>query len=271
MATPKLIKPANIILDLLRTYPERGTSARKIMAAGELFGLNENIMRVNLSRLVTRGFIDNFKRGYYRLTDRADPLSDFVEEWRLGEARKRPWDGDSWLFVHSESETGDRRHWALHSTGFRMIQAHLWMRPDNLAIDHHSLEQRLTDLGTPEPFVLVSGGKVTEDWCRQWIRCVDVEKLTRQCRAMTKNLEDSLDNLVKISRQEAMIETFNTGGAAIQMLAKDPLLPDPMQDPAPRIRLWELMREYDRAGRDIWAGKDTNIPDATPVSQTAVA
>lgn len=265
------MKPANVILDLLRTYPARGTSARKIMAAGELFGLNDNLMRVTLSRLVQKGIIENFERGYYRLSNRTDPLSDFVEEWREGEARRIAWDENSWLLVHTSGKTADKRNWALQSTGFRMIQDSLWMRPDNLAIEHSTLEQRLSDLGTAHPFILVSGGYITDPWRREWMERIDVDSLTQQYVAAVRDLEESLARLPDLPRADAMIETFNVGGKAIQLLAKDPLLPDQIQDPATRIRLWELMLEYDKTGRSIWAGKDPNVPDSMPISQTRIA
>ena len=90
------MKPSAIILDLLRTYTHRGTAVKNIMATGAMFDFSENVMRVNLSRLVTKGTVENFKRGHYRLTNRTDPVNDFVEAWRLGESRVNgrwtPWD-----------------------------------------------------------------------------------------------------------------------------------------------------------------------------------
>ncbi|MCH7744410.1 MAG: PaaX family transcriptional regulator, partial [Proteobacteria bacterium] len=52
------MKPSGVILDLLRTYQQQGTSARNIMATGKMFGFNENAMRVNLSRLASRQIIE---------------------------------------------------------------------------------------------------------------------------------------------------------------------------------------------------------------------
>ena len=53
------MKPANFILDLLRTYKRRGTSARNIMASAKFFDFSDNLIRVTLSRLVARGIIKN--------------------------------------------------------------------------------------------------------------------------------------------------------------------------------------------------------------------
>ena len=86
------MKPSGVILDLLRTYQKRGTSARNIMATGKMFGFKENAMRVNLSRLASRQIIENFKRGHYRLTPGTNPVIEFIAAWRQGEQRYRTWD-----------------------------------------------------------------------------------------------------------------------------------------------------------------------------------
>ena len=79
------MKPANLILSLLRTYQHQGTSVKNIMDTGAMFGFNQNMMRVNLSRLVTRGLVVNTGRGHYRICEVADPVNQFVENWRAGE------------------------------------------------------------------------------------------------------------------------------------------------------------------------------------------
>ena len=96
------MKPVNIILDLLRTYMERGTSVANIMATGAMFGCSENQMRVNLSRLAAKGSIVNFARGAYRLAEALDPVNDFIESWRLGEDRTKPWT-HTWLLAASSA------------------------------------------------------------------------------------------------------------------------------------------------------------------------
>ncbi len=88
---------------------------------------------------------------------------------------------------------------------------------------------------------------------------------------MTRQLGTSLARLAELPKDQGMRESFNLGGTAIQVLAKDPLLPEQIQDRAPRERLCSLMLLYDKTGRDVWAGKDRNIPDATPISQTEIA
>ena len=97
------MKPGNFILDLLRTYGQKGTSARNIMHAAGMFSFTDNAIRVTLSRLASRGLIEKVTRGHYRLAPGSDPVNDFVEEWRLGETRRRAWAG-TFLTIYTPAE-----------------------------------------------------------------------------------------------------------------------------------------------------------------------
>ena len=261
------MKSTAVILDLLRTYGHRGTSVKTIMATGAMFDFSDNLMRVSLSRLVTRGKVENISRGHYRLTDLADPLSEFVERWRLGEDRSRPWDGHSWLLLHTSEPDLDDRDWALDALGFREVTAGLWSRPDNLSLDAGELERLLLRLGMDGDSVLVSAAQLSERWQQAWQRQFDVQALAQTYTACRTRLLESLDRLAGKSREDAMRETFLIGGEAVHILAKDPLLPGQMMDPAPRRALWQTMLDYDRKGREIWAGNGKPSPRIMPTPQ----
>jgi phenylacetic acid degradation operon negative regulatory protein len=269
------MKPANIILDLLRTYAERGTSVRNIMATGAMFGFSENQMRVNLSRLAARQIIENFSRGCYRLNGATDPLNEFIEDWRLGEARVRPW-RKTWLLAFAAADSApdqtaaiDRSNWALGSHGFRAVAPHCWIRPDNLALSHDDLEQRLQHLGLSMDTGIASNAHISALWQSKWRAQFDPQDILQRYQEALAALTQSLNGLQQLPRPAAMKETFNLGGQAIQLLAKDPLLPAEMLDPATRAALWQLMLDYDRQGRDIWADAEAGKPRAIPTAQLA--
>jgi predicted transcriptional regulator of viral defense system len=75
-----MTKPKNFILDLLRAYGQKGTSTQKLMSSSRMLKFDENLIRVTISRLVERGFIENFERGLYRLTQLFDPMIEFIQE-----------------------------------------------------------------------------------------------------------------------------------------------------------------------------------------------
>lgn len=265
------MKPTAVILDLLRTYRRRGTTVKAIMETGAMFGFSENLMRVSLSRLAARGLIENVKRGHYRLANRADPISDFVEEWRLGENRLRAWDGSSWLLVQAGADAGGKQDWALASLGFRRVETGTWLRPDCLAQPTSALVQRLVGLGMSEGSLLASGAHLDTRWTSAWREQFDIEAMTRtyhECRGLLTN---SIARLGSLAHEDALRESFHLGGRAVHILAKDPLIPAPLIDPEPRRALWQTMLSYDRLGRDAWGRRNQDRPEMMPTPQLQVS
>ena len=264
------MKPSGVILDLLRTYQQKGTSARNIMATGKMFGFNENTMRVNLSRLASRDIIENFKRGRYRLTSGTDPINEFIDAWRQGEQRCRPWDGQSYCVLNL-ADSIDKDIWVLSSTGFVTVAAGLWARPDNLALKHDQLEIRLQQLGLNQAAVLVTSARLSAEIEAVCQALYDLTALQDSYIGTRRRLESSLKHLREFPVEQAMKESFHLGGAAIQVLAKDPLLPRQILDPDNRIKLWQTMLEYDRVGRDIWTVGNRESPEIMPASMAGYA
>ncbi|MFT7131465.1 MAG: phenylacetic acid degradation operon negative regulatory protein [Cyclobacteriaceae bacterium] len=251
------VKPANIILDLLRTYAERGTSVANIMATGAMFGFSDNRMRVGLSRLVAKQTIVNFSRGFYRLSKTADPFNTFIERWRLGESRIVPWD-HRWLLVHRSRDaaptTNAKSEWVLANHGFREAIKDCWIRPDNIALGLDELEHQLHHLGLEHEAMLASAAKLKPRWQHRWLTQVAPEQLIKRYQAMSRRLTLSLAELPNLTRAAAMKSSFQLGGQGIEMLATDPLLPAEMLDTEPRVSLTQLMLDYDLIGREIWLG-----------------
>lgn len=264
------MKPSSVILDLLHTYQQRGTSARNIMATGKMFGFNENAMRVNLSRLTSRDIIENFKRGHYRLTSGTDPISEFIDAWRQGEQRCQPWDEQSYCVMNLADST-DKDIWVLSTTGFVPVAAGVWARPDNLALKHDQLENRLQQLGLNRAGVLVTGARLSAEIEVACQAQYDLAALEDSYIGTRRQLESSLKHLRELPVEQAMKESFHLGGAAIQVLAKDPLLPEQILDPDNRIKLWRTMLEYDRVGREIWTAGNRESPEIMPTSMASYA
>ena len=255
------MKPANIIFDLLRTYPDKGTSVKTIMSTGLMFGFNENQMRVSLSRLVARKTLENFKRGYYRMTDVTDPINDFVERWRMGEKRRRSWIEGQWICVYvptaQETSENNKAIWALSNNGFRVLTDNLWIRPDNLSSTGDEMASRLQLLGLPKAAVVLSSAHITESCEEVWFRFFDTAQLDKNYNEMRRQLESSMTGLQNMPIDEAKQESFHLGGEAIQLLVKDPLVPEQRHKPFSRQALWQSMIQYDQAGRQVWAHNTT--------------
>ena len=262
------MKPGSIILDLLRTYGQRGTNVKDIASTGHLFGFSDNQIRVTLSRLVSRGIVEKRQRGHYSLCQATDPVNDFAERWREGEARVKPWPSDIWLCVHIAGSglTETKAEWALTNHGFIAVETRFWIRPDNLSTPANALKEQLLTLGLAASAIVIENARLESSVRRLWLESFDTAAIEARYRDMNKQLEDSLTRLTYMPATQAKKESFELGGRAIQIMAKDPLLPETLLSPATRQQLWRTMCRYDEAGRHIWAGQQQ--PDTTPTSQT---
>ena len=146
------MRSKNLVLNLLQASLEQSISVQNLLTAGRILSMSESAIRVTLTRLVKRGVVESDERGQYRLAAQADPVSQHVHEWHLGERRLRRWDG-GWLacFIPRRApdapKTRKRTLWALHLFGFREGRPGIWVRPDNLVRDVRDVEDRLRALG----------------------------------------------------------------------------------------------------------------------------
>ncbi len=236
------------------------------MSAGELFGFTENTLRVTLSRLVSRGLLTSPRRGYYQLSAGTSELNRFVDDWRLGESRMRPWQDGQWLICHL-TEATDRSRWALESLGFREVRPALWARPDNLSVDFSSLRDRLQNLGLEDTALVLGPCEIDAQTQQSWRAAWPVEDLLHAYLAALERLQKSAQNLETLPRRQAKLESFTIGGEMIHLLAKDPLLPGQWLDGSNRDRLGQAMLRYDQQGKDIWAQPEGQSPTHLPRPQ----
>jgi phenylacetic acid degradation operon negative regulatory protein len=263
-------RPADVLLDLLRSVGERGHSVRFLVDAGALFEFSENRVRVTLSRLLTRGLIESPARGRYRLAARTDALNEFVERWRLGEARVRPWTPGEWLFAHlAGPPTGTR--WALDALGFREVRPGLFARPDNLQLEAEALRRLARGIGAAPELLLIrgrpDGDGAGEDWRRSW----QPEALAAVYEELRQRLSESAARIGELPLDRARLESFRLGGEAIHRLVKDPLLPEQWLDPSLRAALVRETLAYDAAGKAVWATARGREANALPVPQLPIA
>jgi len=261
-------RPSDTLLDLLRGAGRRGRSARSLIAVAEQFGLGENTVRVTLSRLVARGVVESPDRGRYRLTARTDSLNEFVERWRLGESRVRPWAPREWLFAHRADDVRDDA-WALEALGFREVRAGLHARPDNLTLTLDELRCLGTGIGLAPRTLLVAGRLPGETDASPWRESWDPAALNGGYATMVERLRSSGARLPQLPLAGARLESFRLGGEAIHLLAKDPLLPDGFVDVAARAALWREMVAYEAIGTVAWAGAFHEPTDSMPIPQLA--
>ncbi len=262
-------RPADVLLDLLRSVGRKGYSVRFLIESGALFGFTENTVRVTLSRLLARELVESPARGRYRLARRSDTVNAFVERWRAGEKRVRPWTPGDWLFAHAASPAA-RGRWVLDALGFREARLGLWVRPDNLAPELAGLRALARDLGLGDDVLLVAGRPEGDPVPEAWVALWDPPAWIAAQRELTRRLKESAARLPGLPTAKARLESFRLGGEAIHCLAKDPLLPEALADPSARRALWEEMLAYDALGRAAWANREAADGQRLPVPQLAV-
>ncbi|MEQ8485740.1 MAG: hypothetical protein RIB46_15380 [Pseudomonadales bacterium] len=250
--TRERARPSDIVLDMLHSARGRQRSAVSLIDAGALFGFNENTIRVTLSRLLARGILESPARGVYRLSRQTDALNDFVERWRLGEARVRPWQRGRWLFAHPLGATAVNQ-WVLDALGFREVRTGLLARPDNLALSLKELRALAAGLGLEPSVLLVAGEPEGEAVPAGWVKAWHPNQLNDDYLQAMQRLEASAARLPSLPADEARLECFTLGGEVVHRLAKDPLLPAELVDTAARESLWRAMLSYDVQGKEIWA------------------
>jgi phenylacetic acid degradation operon negative regulatory protein len=248
----------SLILDLLSTVPSKSMPVRALIAAGGLFGIDANAIRVAAARLVSEGLVESDERGAYRAAPKAEALLAYVADWRTVEDRVRAWDG-AWIGALTSALPRSQRarvrasERALHYLGFRDLGTGLAIRPHNLADGTRASRERLAALGL-DPRVAVfeirNAATAFEESARGlW----DTERLNRRYRDLRATIEASAARVARLPKPKAMAESFLVGGSAIRALVLDPLLPEPLVSVADRRRLVAAMKGYDRLGRQCWS------------------
>jgi phenylacetic acid degradation operon negative regulatory protein len=241
----------SLILDLLATLRRGAMPVRALVAAGRLFDVSENGMRVALARLLAAGLVERDERGAYRPGAGASAIGRQIARWRGAETEVRAWDG-GWVGMLGPVDRRATR--ALRFLAFRMLAPGLRVRPDNLVGGVAAVRDRLRALGLP-PHVVVAGIRDLDPATDARARTLwDTAALRAGYREARAALAESEKRLARLSVADAMAESFLLGGRGIRQLVLDPLLPEPLIPGVERAALVEAMRRYDRVGRACWAG-----------------
>ena len=251
----------SLILDLLATLRRGTMPVGALVDAGALFRLEGNAVRVALTRLLATGHVVRDQRGRYRLGPSAGPVERRVRSWRDLDRATRPWAEGSWIAVHHAAAAGtprraagSGRERALRLLGFRTLRPGLSLRPDNLRMPLEDLRRELSALGLPEAdLVCTLAGLDPASEARArglW----EVESLNAAYRRRRLEIERSEKRLARAGTDDAMVESFLLGGAAIREVVLDPLLPEAIFPTDDRRALVAALTSYDRIGRSAWAG-----------------
>jgi len=227
---------------------------RALVAAGALFKLDENNVRVALARLVAAGLVERDERGRYRAGSRAGAIGRQIAGWRRLVERLRPWYG-GWVAVLGDTgrATAGRSARARRFFAFRELVPGVHVRPDNLAGGVTAVREQLYALGLPGGVIVSRLEALDEQTATRARGLWDVRGLRASYRRARTTLAASARRLSRLAAADAMVESFVVGGGVIREIVLDPLLPEPLVPAAERAAVIAAMREYDRLGRACWA------------------
>ena len=265
------VQPKHLLLELLLASGDDALPVSHAVAAGAVFGISENHVRVTLARLAAQDMAQATERGAWRLGPAAQSLAQDVSHWRHTAERLRPWNGQ-YVAVHCGAlARGDRaatrqRERALHLLGFAELQRDFWLRPDNIEADIAAIRTRLHALGLEAQAVVCGCTQLDASTEAAVDALWDGVALNQGYRATQERLQRWLEGAARLPIDQAAHESFFLGGAAIRQLVYDPLLPEPMVDGALRAAFIDSVHTFDAAGRAIWdCFYDTlAIPDTAP-------
>ncbi len=254
---PLPLSARELILTLTDSTKAQSLSASYLIAAGSLFGLEPNNMRVALARLVKDGALLSVGRGQYGLGSRSGTLNTLVRNWAKAEQTLVAWKG-GWLTVLTghlarSSKTqrrGNER--ALGLYGFAQAQPGFWVRPANLSRTLIPLRCELIDLGLDENAICTETASLQPPSAVQPETLWPIGSLTKRYESNCQMLASSEQRLAAMNEQECARETLLVGRAVTRDILLDPLLPEPLIDVNARRAMIEAMRSYDRIGKNYW-------------------
>lgn len=252
----------SLLLDLLRATEPNALPIKLLVSAGTIFGISENAIRVNVTRLVSKGQLEQDERGYYRAGSATSPLRSWLRNWRYGEKRVVPWQGD-WISLNLSPEVKAKQlkdlEQACYRLGFREIWNRVWIRPNNLSRSHEELLQQLESLAQTRAIFLSVVSEINLPDCEiapngefNSAAVWQTAALEACYSTLRDALEQSLQRGADTPVEEIFRESFMLGGEVIHLLAVDPLLPRELIDVDLREKIFVLMNEYDALCRPYW-------------------
>lgn len=260
-----------VALALLGAAGDEPLTPAQLVGAAEVLGLSPNAMRVALSRLQAGDEVVSPRRGAWQLSAaRREPFAH-VQRYRSGFAERVRWRGGFVGVLTADLPRRNvalvrRREHALELAGLRPLRHGLFVRPDNLKGGRAAVHAHLLRLGL-DADAEVLGVSLDAQQQAAVLRAWAVGADATRARALTREVERLLAALDAQPLRKAAAATFWLGDEVLRFLARDPLLPEALADPAPRRALADAMAALDRAGRAAW--REVLGSFAVPVRKSA--
>ncbi len=193
------------------------------------FKVAENCIRTTLSRMVSKNVLESRKQGrnaYYRLNRKGQRIGSNVS-FSFREPDWSGWDG-SWtgvLFSVPGIKNSARYHIRRKLAAYRFATLYpgVWVRPYNINEDH---ENNLKDILNSRHCSMVRFQYLNDMGKEDIIRLWKLNEINEILGSGLKIINNKTRDMASLSAEEAFVDRMLTGGEMVNILFKDPLLPD---------------------------------------------
>ncbi len=256
------ITPKNLILSMLQASKSKAMPIKTLVQIGKLLGFTSNTIRVRTTRLLREGTIESDERGLYRISKKSSQISLYLERWRKGEDQVTDWNGKWLCFIPTSGKEQLMKSIVkrLDMLGFRKGLPGFWIRPDNLTLEFKKIKSLIEQHSSQHQGELFRAEGFSQKQISNWSRNLwPTKEIARIQDTIGSKLEDSFKRLSKMPTENALIESFLFGSQAIYALTMDPMLPGQMMNATSRIQLTEMMKSYDKLGKQLWSKQFSEI------------
>lgn len=258
----------HLILRLLTVADNETLSIAEIIRAGRLFALKENNIRVTMARLAQAELVEAVDAAIYRLGPKAKKLGADVAAWEHADKRVIAWEG-SWIAVttgglpRSDRKILRARTRALSLLGFRELDTGLYIRPNNLHGGVEGIRARLLDLDLEPEAAVFQASHFDKDRQQKSLGLWANIQLESHYKNLSEQLSDWQNSRHTLDNDTALREAYLLGDFAIRNVVFDPLLPAPLVDEAARQHFFDIVRQFNARGRELWYAFFTQTSELT--------
>lgn len=247
----------SFIIDLFLASNGQTLSIKQLLNAAKILDINENNIRVAVTRLSSENMIESISRGHYKLSTNAENWGSFILH-REQNLRHQP----SWNYQYigvltthlgrTDRTALSHRERILKHAGFRELETGFFIRPDNLTLSLQELSQKLFQKGletdaqfmTIAQFNDITQQKITSLW--------DTQKLNQRYEKYGLLLKQWLTQIEDMTLIDLARESFLLGRETISLMLTDPLLPSGFVDTERRDHFFNAVLRLDKIGQETW-------------------
>ena len=247
----------DLIVDLLMGLQGRAISIKQIILAAKLFEINENNIRVAVTRLSAEGVIEAVERGVYQFSEQAREWANIMLNRKQGIKQTKAWNSQYLAVLAGELGRVDRtalsrRERALKRFGFKEFEQGIYIRPDNLAISFDDICSELRNSGLEMSAKICLISHLDSNTLSQIPSLWPTQSLNQNYEKYSQIIQTWLSQVAQLSLDDAAKESLMLGRQTIASLMNDPLLPESFVDVQLREKFASSVQQLDQTGIELW-------------------